>query len=148
MGIFKIQGTEERARFLTEQVEQMTGLNDFGRYLSRLLTVDALFLNEDRHMHNIAVLHDGSGKYHYCQVFDNGSALLSDIQMDYPLGEDIIGLIPHVRAKTLNGDFAEQLEAVENLYGQPLQFSYDIHDIEDLLEKRTILSGRNQSTGA
>lgn len=135
MNIFKIQGTEERARFLTEQVEQMTGLNDFGRYLSRLLAVDALFLNEDRHMHNIAVLHDGSGKYHYCPVFDNGSALLSDIQMDYPLGEDIIDLIPQVRAKTLSGDFAEQLEAVENLYGQPLQFSYDIHDIEDLLEK-------------
>ena len=76
--IFRIQGIEERGRFLTEQVEQMTGLKDFGVYLSKLLTVDALFLNEDRHMHNIAVLRDKSGEYHYCPIFDNGCALLSD----------------------------------------------------------------------
>ena len=28
---------------------------------------------------------DNSGKYHYCPVFDNGSALLSDLTVDYPL---------------------------------------------------------------
>ena len=53
----------------------MTGLENFGVYLSRLLTIDALFLNEDRHMHNIAVLRDGTGGYHYCPVFDNGCAI-------------------------------------------------------------------------
>lgn len=84
MSIFRIQGTEARARFLAEQVEQTTGLKDFGSYLSRVLTIDALFLNEDRHMHNIAVLNDGFGNYHYCPVFDNGCALLSDTQMEYP----------------------------------------------------------------
>ena len=135
MSIFRIQGTKERARFLTEQVEQMTGLEDFGVYLSRLLTIDALFLNEDRHMHNIAVLRDGTGGYHYCPVFDNGCALLSDTQMDYPMGEDIIDLIPQVRSKTLCSDFMEQLETVETLYGQSLKFSYDEHDIEILMEK-------------
>ena len=107
VSIFQIQGVEERARFLTEQVEQMTGLKDFGFYLSRLLTIDALFLNEDRHMHNIAVLLDGDGHYHYCPVFDNGCALLADTQMDYPMGEDIITLIPQVRAKTLSRNFME-----------------------------------------
>lgn len=135
MSIFRIQGTKERARFLTEQVEQMTGLENFGVYLSRLLTIDALFLNEDRHMHNIAVLRDGTGGYHYCPVFDNGCALLSDTQMDYPMGEDIIDLILQVRSKTLCSDFMEQLETVETLYGQSLKFSYDEHDIEILLEK-------------
>ena len=38
------------------QVERITGLKDFGIYLNKLLTIDALFVNEDRHMHNIAVL--------------------------------------------------------------------------------------------
>ena len=94
-----------------------------------------LFLNEDRHMHNIAVLRDGTGGYHYCPVFDNGCALLSDTQMDYPMGEDIITLIPQVRAKTLSRNFMEQLEAVEALYGQSLKFSYSIKEIEMLLEK-------------
>ena len=45
--IFMIQGTEERAVFLKEEAEQLTGLKDFGSYLSCLLTVDALFLNEE-----------------------------------------------------------------------------------------------------
>ena len=60
----------------------MTGLTEFGVYLCKLLTIDALFLNEDRHTHNIAVLLDPDGKYHYCPIFDNGAALLSDIVQD------------------------------------------------------------------
>lgn len=113
----------------------MTGLKDFGVYLSKLLTVDALFLNEDRHMHNIAVLRDKSGEYHYCPIFDNGCALLSDTTIDYPVNEDVINLIPQVRAKTLSQDFNEQLEAVEKLYGQNLKFYYDQHLITELLEE-------------
>lgn len=29
--------------------------------MNKLLTIDAFFLNEDRHMHNIAVLMNGEG---------------------------------------------------------------------------------------
>ena len=133
--LYKIERVQKRACFLVDQVELMTGLKEFGSYLCRLLTIDALFLNEDRHMHNIAVLLDRDGHYHYCPVFDNGCALLSDTQMDYPMGEDIITLIPQVRAKTLSRNFMEQLEAVEALYGQSLKFSYSIKEIEMLLEK-------------
>lgn len=103
-------------------------------YLSRLLTIDALFLNEDRHMHNVAVLRDKTGAYHFSPVFDNGCALLSDTTMDYPMSEDIIDLIPEVHAKTLCRDFNEQLDAVEKLYGQTMKFSYDEHVITGLLE--------------
>ena len=39
----------------------MTGLQNFGVYMNKLLTIDAFFLNEDRHMHNIAVLMNGEG---------------------------------------------------------------------------------------
>lgn len=92
-------------------------------YLSRLLTIDALFLNEDRHMHNVAVLRDKTGAYHFSPVFDNGCALLSDTTMDYPLSDDIIDLIPEVHAKTLCRDFNEQLDAVEKLYGQTMKFA-------------------------
>ncbi|HIW40989.1 MAG TPA: hypothetical protein H9743_02370 [Candidatus Mediterraneibacter vanvlietii] len=133
--LYRIEGVEERARFLVEQVELMTGLKEFGPYLSRLLTIDALFLNEDRHMHNIAVLYDDAGRYHYCPVFDNGSALLSDTTADYPMGEDIISLIPQVKAKTLSSDFMEQLDVAEDLYGQNLYFTYDEGIINELLAK-------------
>ena len=63
-------------RFL-ENVERLTGLRDFGIYMNKLLTVDAFFLNEDRHTHNIAVLMNGEGKFAYCPIFDNGAGLLS-----------------------------------------------------------------------
>lgn len=132
--IYQIAGIEERAIFLTEQVEQMTGLKNFGSYLTKLLTIDALFLNEDRHMHNIAVLCDTSGCYHYCPIFDNGSALLSDMTMDYPLGNDVLDLIPHAEAKTLCSDFDEQLEIVERLYGQTIHFFYNEKNITEVLE--------------
>ena len=94
--------------------------------------------HEDRHTHNIAVLLDQEGTYHYCPVFDNGAALLSDTSMDYPTGTDIIDLIPQVRAKTLSSDFGEQLEAVENLYGRPLKFSFDGRLIFEMLEREQV----------
>lgn len=136
--IFRIEGVTERAEFLVDQVVRMTGLKKFGEYLTKLLTIDALFLNEDRHTHNIAVLLDQEGNYHYCPVFDNGAALLSDTSMDYPTGADIIDLIPQVRAKTLSSDFGEQLKAVENLYGRPLKFSFAGRLITEMLEREQV----------
>lgn len=68
---------ENRLTFLVENVERLTGLQDFGIYMKKLLTVDAFFLNEDRHTHNIAVLMNGEGKFAYCPIFDNGAGLLS-----------------------------------------------------------------------
>ncbi|MDO4266395.1 MAG: hypothetical protein Q4C63_08060 [Eubacteriales bacterium] len=133
--IFHIQGIKERAKFLVEQTESMTGLTHFGEYLWMLLTVDALFLNEDRHTHNIAILQEPSGVFHYSPIFDNGASLLSDTTMDYPLGEDnIYDLIDTVTSKTLCEDFREQLEAVEDLYGQKLIFSYDNRVLNELLK--------------
>ena len=118
----------------------MTGPKDFGKYLCTLLTIDALFLNEDRHMHNIGVLLDPLGIYHYCPVFDNGCSLLSDTTTDYPLEEDIIDLIPQVQAKTLSTDFLEQLDAVEKLYGQKLHFDFNGQIIETLLREEKFYS--------
>lgn len=50
-------------KFLVEQVERVTGLRNFGIYMNQLFTIDALFLNEDRHTHNMAVLMDGEGRF-------------------------------------------------------------------------------------
>ena len=42
----------------------------------KVLAVDALFLNEDRHTHNLAVLMDGKGNYKLAPIFDNGKSFL------------------------------------------------------------------------
>lgn len=87
--VFAIREVEERYLFLVHQVERITGLTDFGKYLNKLFTIDAMFLNEDRHMHNIAVLMNSKGEFAYCPIFDNGGGPLSDTTMDYPMGGEV-----------------------------------------------------------
>ena len=133
--LWQMEDTEQRLCFLEEQVERITGLKGFGIYLNKLLTIDAFFLNEDRHTHKIAVLMNGEGKFKYCPIFDNGGGLLSDTTLDYPLGENVFELIEEVRAKTVSTDFDEQLDASEHLYGCNLKFFFTKKDADQLLEQ-------------
>ncbi len=133
--LWKMDDAEQRLRFLEEQVERMTGLRGFGIYLNKLLTIDAIFLNEDRHTHNIAVLMNGAGMFKYCPIFDNGGGLLSDTILDYPLGEDTFDLMETVWAKTVSTDFDEQLDVSEHLYGCNLKFFFTKRDVDQLLEQ-------------
>lgn len=135
--IFTITEVESRIQFLTDQVERMTGLKDFGKYLNKLFTLDAIFLNEDRHTHNIAVLMNGNGEFAYCPIFDNGAGLLSDTTMDYPIGEDIYELMKQSRAKTVSADYDEQLDISEELYGNQIKFSFTKSDVRALLHDVT-----------
>ena len=128
----------ERLKILVEQVERTTGLKDFGIYMSKLLTVDALFLNEDRHTHNIAVLTNGTGDFRLAPIFDNGAGLLSDTSMEYPLTRDPLEWIPKVKAKTFCDSFEEQLEIAEKLYGENLHFSFGYNEVEAIVEKAVI----------
>lgn len=132
--VWHIQSSvEERFRFLVSQVERVTNLKKFGVYLNKIFTIDAMFLNEDRHMHNIAVLMNTDGKFDYCPMFDHGAGLLADTSMDYPLDVDIYDLIPTVKAKTISTDFDEQLDISEALCGNHLQFYFDKKDVDKLL---------------
>lgn len=133
--IYHIEENEERLHFLVDQVERLTGIRNFGIYMNKLLTIDALFLNEDRHLHNIDVLMDGGGKFELCPIFDNGAALLSDTSMDYPLDGDIYRMVDEVEAKTFCDDFYEQLDVSERLYGNHIQFAFSHKDVEALLQK-------------
>lgn len=135
--LYSIQGYNERIKFLVDQTIRITGLSEFGIYMSKLLAIDAFFMNEDRHTHNIAVLLDDKGEYHYCPFFDNGAALLSDTTMDYPMEEDIYQLIEEVEPKTFAQDFDIQLETVENVYGNQLKFNFNKKDVEKILESES-----------
>lgn len=138
--IYLINDVENRIRFLVEQTIRITGLEEFGEYISKLLTIDAFFLNEDRHTHNIAVLLDTEGKYHVCPFFDNGAGLLSDTTMDYPMNIEVEELMRSVTSKTFCQDFDEQLDAVEKLYGQHIKFSFKEKDVRLLLEAENYYS--------
>lgn len=70
---------KKRIAYLAEATAELTGLELFPQYLTLLFEIDALFLNDDRHLNNIAVLESG-GKYDYCPIFDNGAGLLSNMR--------------------------------------------------------------------
>lgn len=138
-GIYSLENYEDRLKYLVEQAERITGIKEFGVYMAKLLTIDALFLNEDRHTHNISVLMKNN-KYRLCPIYDNGAALMSDTTMDYPLGCDLYNEIKNVKAKTFCDSFEEQLDASEKLYGRPLAFSWGEKDITACLEKAPMYS--------
>ena len=131
--LWHMSDVKERLEFLVNTVKNITGLNNFGEYICRLFTIDAFFLNEDRHMHNIAVLMNGKGDYAYCPIFDNGAGLLSDTTMDYPLSGDVYALMDSVQSKTICGEFDEQLDISEALYKTNLKFQFTKKDVTELL---------------
>ena len=126
---------EEKIMFTVDFVESVTHMKDIGKYFSMMLTLDAFFLNEDRHTHNIAfILNDITGKYKLCPYFDFGLSLLADTTEDYPLDEDVLTLIRKVKSKPFSSDFDEQADAAQKLYGPQLELSFTRHDVENVLD--------------
>lgn len=132
--IYKTKDLENRLKLLVEETERITGIKGFGIYMAKMLTIDAFFLNEDRHTHNIAVLTNGSGDYKLCPIFDQGAGLLADTTMDYPIGEDVYKLIDSVKAKTICDSFEEQVDVAEKLYGSNISFSFTKKDVTDIID--------------
>ena len=134
----QIKDVKSRVEYTVEFVRDITGLSDFADYLSFLIQIDAFFLNEDRHMHNIAVLMNPDGTFEYCPIFDNGAALMSDTTMDYPLIGDMYSMLTDVEAKTISRNFDEQLDLSENYCGAHMTFSFTKKDVEKLLDEVSI----------
>lgn len=145
LSVYKIRDYEERMSFLVNQIERMTGLKEFGIYLNKLFTIDAFFLNEDRHMHNIAVLMNGTGEFKYCPIFDNGAGLLADTKMDYPLSGDVYELMKESHSKTICADYDEQLDISEKMFGTNLKFHFSKKDVKTLLQAVTEYSAEEKN---
>jgi hypothetical protein len=129
-----LPSNKKRIEYLVRTVAEVTELADFGAYLTLLFEIDSLFLNDDRHLNNIAVIRSGE-KYDYCPVFDNGAALLSDTRT---LPMDIMpkALIRSLVARPFNTSFTRQMNTARALFGKQLSIpKFSAKDISDRLEK-------------
>lgn len=115
----RLSSVKKRIEYLACTTAEFTGLTEFPAYLTLLFEVDALFLNDDRHLNNIAVLERG-GAYDYCPIFDNGAALLSN-QRDYPMDIAPKGLIPLAVARPFHISFNRQRNMAVSLFGPQLR---------------------------
>ena len=122
--------TKKRIAYTVDHVANYTGLKDFGVYLTKMLEMDAFFLNEDRHTNNIAVIYDLDEKsYRFCPYFDMGLSLFADIKGDFPFTKSPEDCRKAIVAKPFARDFDEQLDAANELYGSYLTFSADKEDM-------------------
>ena len=125
----------QRIQYTVDFIEGVTGLTQVGAYLTTILELDAFTLNEDRHTNNLAVIrNEKTMAYRLCPIFDNGLALLSDLN-DYPLDADIYQCMDRVHAKPFAYTFDEQVEAAEMLYGSHLAFHFRKADVYAALKK-------------
>ena len=114
----RLPSDKQRIAFLAEKTAELTGLDAFPQYLTLLFEVDALFLNDDRHLNNIAVL-ERNGWFDYCPIFDNGAGLLSNVQTA-PMDIEPAALIRSAKARPFNTTFNRQIIHARNLYGEQL----------------------------
>lgn len=122
--------TKKRIAYTVDHVVNYTGLKDFGIYLTKMLEIDAFFLNEDRHTNNIAVIYDMDEKsYRHCPYFDMGLSLFADVKGDFPFNKSLADCRRAIVAKPFARDFDEQLDGANELYGSYLTFSADKEDM-------------------
>ena len=114
----KLPSDKKRIRYLAEATAEYTGLGKFPQYLTLLFEIDGLFLNDDRHLNNIAVL-EQDGLYDYCPIFDNGAGLLSNTQLS-PMDIMPKALIEARHARPFNVSFNRQVGTACGLYGRQL----------------------------
>lgn len=133
----KLPSDKKRIEYLASATAEYTGLKEFPQYLTLLFEIDALFLNDDRHLNNIAVI-EQNGKFDYCPIFDNGAGLLSNTQF-YPMDIAPKSLVNDIVARPFNISFTRQINTTRALYGKQLNMPQlkekDITDsLKSLLE--------------
>lgn len=126
---------DQRVAHAVEFVENLTGIEGFGAYLSGMLEMDMFFLNEDRHTNNIVLIYRQADRsYRLCPYFDMGLSLYADTREEYPLDMDVETCRKRVRAKPFSQDFDEQMDAAGRLYGWSLHFPMGRSRLWHLLE--------------
>lgn len=115
-----LDSISDRINFVFDFVFRVSGI-EIKEQLGRIATLDMLILNTDRHFNNIGIIADTlNAEYRNAPVFDNGSALLSNIG-EYPFDESIEENI----AKVVGQPFAANLERQAAELGFGLKINYE-----------------------
>ena len=109
-----------------------TGLGETAiyKYLSNMCKLDALTLNEDRHLNNIAFIYDGH-RYKFAPIFDNGMSLLADME-SFPLNKGYSVGMNSVRARPFCSDFIEQALLFEDFGVLELDYTGFINELNKI----------------
>lgn len=117
--------------FVLGMVEEVTSIKSsvFRTYLAHMLMLDAIVLNEDRHLGNISLIKSVNGGYRLSPIFDNGLSLMSDT-LQYRFDKPYLINIRKVKSRPFSSSFLKQLGYFE---GEPLLLIKDANFISDIV---------------
>ena len=118
--IMRIDSVDERVAFVVDFVEESTGFCA-KEYLSKIITLDMITLNVDRHFNNLGVVVNGKkDTYREAPIFDNGAALLSNFSIFDPM-DDLGDCIDNAKSMPFSSSFEMQAKEC----GLGLTIDYD-----------------------
>lgn len=125
----KLEKLEDKIICSVDMLERFAGVKDAGAFITKLLELDAFFINEGRTTKDIALLYDLKSKnFEFCPLFDMGASMFSNIMENYPLNMDYDSCCRRVEAKPYSLDFDLQREVAQGLYGSKLRFDMSAND--------------------
>ena len=98
---------EERIEYVIEFIKHSCKL-DVRDYLCKVLTLDMICLNEDRHLNNLAIIMRGE-EFFPAPIFDNGVSLLTanqSVNWYFPVEENVKRVI----ARPFSGSHEKMVE--------------------------------------
>ncbi|MGC5773982.1 HipA domain-containing protein [Paenibacillus pabuli] len=127
------QSTRDSVLIVVDFLKDVLKLDTL-EYFSIMLPLDAILLNEDRHLNNIAFIHGPKG-YRLCPLFDHGLSLLSDTS-DYPMSMPTSVALRKIKAKPFSSDFSKQARALET------NLKFNRSSVEQFIEEHERELGR------
>lgn len=109
--ISKIEKMEDRIEYIIHFVKKICGI-DIYDYLAKLIAIDMLVLNEDRHFNNIALINNENG-FVPAPIFDNGVSLLTanvSVNWNFSVEENVRRVI----AKPFSGSHEKMYKYFNN----------------------------------
>ncbi len=126
--IDRLPTTKERFDLVVNTIKQYAQI-DITEYLSNILAFDAVVMNEDRHIFNLAIIYSDETKmYRPCPIFDNGLSLMSDTH-HYPEYTSPIINMRRIKSKPFNTSFKKQFEVCTPT------IRFDTKKVKELLQK-------------
>lgn len=116
-------------------------------YLGRILCLDTITRNDDRHFNNISFLYK-DGIFIPSPIYDNGGSCMSDT-FSYPLDCDFDTNYNSIMAKPFKENFLDQLYTSDMLYLNYDKFVKGIHVYSDIAKRAvdTVLRGLKETEG-
>lgn len=132
--ILRINSIEDRVEFVIDFFKEKLNI-DIKSYLQRVLWLDYIVKNDDRHFGNLGLVFNSTSKtYRTAPIFDNGSSLLSNCFL-YDLDKSIEKNLRKIVGTPFSASLKKQAELFKNPYKFDLEF---LNNIENCRAKKVL----------